>query len=131
MQPIFVGVDQTSLKFTTTAINNVTLSSQRNASMRLSFDIDASLTSHVAVDKRCEVMLEMGYDGLYAEMGRFLIDNVSSPLDVVGGKVAVLCRSSAIKKLSDWTADAYFDIWSQTKQNVERTRSDPRRPGAL
>jgi len=116
-----VGVDQSSLRLETPSINNISLGAERNASMRLGFEIDNSLASHTAVSRRCEVMLEMGYDGEYAEMGRFIIDNVSSPKDAVDGKVGVLARSSAVKKLSDWVADAYFDIWSQTKQNSENT----------
>ena len=63
--------------------------------MRLGFELDASLVSNAAVGRNSEVVLELGYDGHYAQMGKFLVDNISSPKEAVDDSVMILCRSES------------------------------------
>ena len=118
------GVDQTSLKLQTTSIGNLVVSAQKNNSMKAAFNIDASLLPHIAIARNEEFIVEMGYDGSYAQIGKFKIDDINQPKRAGEADVNIVGRSVAVKALSDWTSDGYFDRWSCDKTNTDIDTED-------
>jgi hypothetical protein len=114
-----VGYDNKDLRLTTREFSQFTLRTRPSSSNSLTFYPKSDL-QHAALKGNGQVTLDVGLEDSngawsWEQMGVFGIDGIASDYFDSGNEQQVLARGSAIKKLSQWTSDAFYDYWSQAK----------------
>ena len=108
------GYDNPDLKMTTDAIANISLTRSSNSTDKLSFDLYSQLDDPLLVPNN-EVELEFSYGGIFASVGKFGIDAYVRLNEQTGPSKHIAARSDAMRRLANWTPDAAYDYWSQSK----------------
>jgi hypothetical protein len=114
-----VGVDTLDKRLVTRDVNNFTSSIQANSSWTMNTLLSAEL-EHDAIRKNAEMVVDVGLQDdsdvwHWAQIGVFGVDAIVRDYFSSGNDRRVLSRGAGIKRLSQWTSDAFYDYWSQAK----------------
>lgn len=117
-----VGYDASDKKTLTQEFRGFSLTTRPGTPWRLDVDLASDLT-HDALRRNSELILDVGLqeqDGPYrwAQMGVFGVDALGLDVFDRGQERTIVCRGSGVKRLIQWTSDAYYDYWSQTKMST-------------
>ena len=120
---LLVGNDLASKKLLTSEIMGFNTDFVANRASGLDLEIKSDLT-HAAIRRGSEVELEIGIgdgDGIleWTPLLKYGIDGLSTDTHGQGSNRLLTARSLAIKRLSQWTSDAFYDYWSQAKQSSD------------
>lgn len=123
-----VGYDSASRKLVTQDFVDFRTGFIPNSAAQLDMTLNSSL-NHAAIRKGSEVELEVGIgpgDGTfeYVKLATFGVDGISKDIYGEGSEQIVVGRSNAIKRLSQWTSDAFYDYWSQAKMSSDPAALD-------
>lgn len=114
-----VGDDNAIYKAVTPYIENTNISQESNSPERLAMDMitmDYGGVGQFLLSNR-EITLELGYGGHLYTHGVYEIDAILMDKNESGASRHILGRSKSMRRLSQWSADADYDYWSQTKQS--------------
>lgn len=114
-----VGIDSSDHKLVTSDINTFSLQVKAGSPWMLNVAPKSDL-EHDAVRGNGEITVDAGLlDGggvwQWAQLGVFGIDALSRDYFGAGNERMIMARGSGIKRLSQWTSDAFYDYWSQAK----------------
>ncbi len=104
-----VGVDNSSLKQTSTAIAAVTVADNKKAPLQADLDIPSSV-SHVSLKSGGELLLEAGYDGFYSDIGKFVIDSIDKPKTSSEERQQLKAYGLGLWKMASWYPDMDYDL---------------------
>ena len=115
-----VGYDDVDLKLETEEIHSFSVDFTANRSSAIDIGIKSDLT-HAAIRRGAEFDLDLGIadgDSSYewAALCRYGVDGFAQDVYSDGTEQKLIGRSLAMKRLSQWNSDAYYDYWSQAKQ---------------
>jgi hypothetical protein len=114
-----VGVDVASLKTQSEDIYNFNVDFSANRTSAIDFGVKSDLV-HAAIRRGSEFDIELGVatgDDIYewATLAKFGIDGFAQDTYDDGAEQKLIGRSLGMKRLSQWSSDAYYDYWSQAK----------------
>lgn len=111
-----VGYDNPSKKVTLSDVASISVSDAENSSVRVSANIPSSTTGLVPSG---ETEFYVRFDGTKEiKLCEFGIDLIGTAEASQGSDTSLVGRGVATKRLSQWTSDYSYDIYSQIKQSV-------------
>ena len=98
-------------------IDDITLEISRCNPSVFQFFIGGADKDNALIAPGNDVEIYISLNGHEAKLGSYTIDAVTTERSELGSYRNVAGRGAGGKKLAQWMSDAYYDIWSQTKQS--------------
>ncbi|MHC4687200.1 MAG: hypothetical protein ACYTEW_23255 [Planctomycetota bacterium] len=117
------GYDHADLKLQTSDIFSFRTGFATGQMAQLQLGLKSDL-AHDAIREGSEILIELGIDngtGTYqwTTLATYGVDALSTVQHESGFEQVVVGRAMGMKRLAQWNADAFYDYWSQAKQDSD------------
>lgn len=113
----YTGDDASEYKLTFTGLDDITIENLSNSPMMLMAHVGGTYKDNSLLAPGNEIELYAKLDTEVALLGTFGIDAYVTDRTQEGQSKSLAGRGLGYKRLSQWTCDAYYDLWSQIKQS--------------